>query len=49
MTIGEIEQIKEEMCDSFCRVPYEAEDDNEAAELCKLCPLNRLEVTIDAG
>ena len=47
MTIGEIEQIKEEMCDSFCRVPYEAEDDNEAAELCKLCPLNRLEVTID--
>jgi len=47
MTIGEIEQIKEEMCDSFCRVPYEAEDDNEAAELCKLCPLNRLEVTIN--
>ena len=47
MTIGEIEQIKEEMCDSFCRVPYEAEDDNEADELCKLCPLNRLEVTID--
>ena len=47
MTIGEIEQIKEEMCDSFCRVPYEAEDDKEAAELCKLCPLNRLEVTIN--
>jgi hypothetical protein len=47
MTIGEIEQIKEEMCDSFCRVPYEAEDDNEATELCKLCPLNRLEVTIN--
>ena len=47
MTISEIEQIKEEMCDSFCCVPYEAEDDNEAAELCKLCPLNRLEVTIN--
>lgn len=47
MTIGEIEQIKEEMCDSFCRVLYEAEDDNEAAELCKLCPLNRLEVTLN--
>lgn len=47
MTIGEIEQIKEEMCDSFCRVPYEAEDEEEATELCKLCPLNRLEVTID--
>lgn len=47
MTIAEIEQIKEEMCDSFCRVPYEAEDDNEAAELCKLCPLNRLEMTIN--
>lgn len=47
MTIGEIEQIKEEMCDSFCRVPYEAEDEEEATELCKLCPLNRLEVTIN--
>lgn len=47
MTISEIEQIKEEMCDSFCRVPYEAEDEEEATELCKLCPLNRLEVTIN--
>lgn len=47
MTIGEIEQIKEEMCDSFCRVPYEAEDEEEATELCKLCPLNRLEVIIN--
>lgn len=47
MTIGDIEKIKEEMCDSWCRVPYEAEDETEAAELCKLCPLNRLEVTIN--
>ena len=37
-----LERVKQEMCDSFCRVPYEAIDQEEADELCKLCPLEKL-------
>ena len=47
MTIGDIEKIKEEMCDSFCCVPYEASDEEEATELCKLCPLNKLDKWVE--
>lgn len=38
-----IEEIKEKMCDDFCRMPYEAADQEELTELCKHCPLNELE------
>ena len=43
MSKEDIEKIREEMCDSFCRVPYEADNEEEATELCKLCPLNKLD------
>ena len=45
MSKEEIEKIKEAMCDCFCRVPNEAANEEEAEELCKVCPLNQLEVT----
>lgn len=45
-TIKEIEDIIGEMCDSYCKIPHVACDQEEAAELCKLCPLNKLEVSI---
>lgn len=38
-----LEKIKKKMCDSFCRVPHEAADKEEADELCKYCSLNKLE------
>jgi len=42
MTNGEIEKIKEQMCDEYCALPgfFSAED---LAERCDNCPLNRLE------
>ncbi len=39
----EINAVKEEMCDSYCRMPHEAADQEELTELCKYCPMNRLE------
>lgn len=38
-----IEEIKEKMCDEYCRMPHEAADQEELTELCKYCPLNGLE------
>ena len=38
-----VEEVKEKMCDHFCRVPHEACDEEEVEELCKLCPLKKLE------
>ena len=37
-----IEQIKERMCDNFCRVPLEAADEEERDALCSICPLNEI-------
>ena len=37
-----VEQIKERMCDNFCRVPLEAADKEERDALCSICPLNDL-------
>lgn len=37
-----IDQIKEKMCDEYCRMPHEACDQEELEELCKYCPLNDL-------
>ena len=52
MKISEkLEQIKEEICDNYCKYPYEyqmnTEDSEEAFEnmlqdVCSECPLNRL-------
>lgn len=45
MTIDDslMEQIQAEVCDSVCRLPLEASDQNELTELCKCyCPFNKL-------
>lgn len=39
----EIEKIKEEMCDKYCKMPDLASDQEELDEFCKYCPLNNLE------
>ena len=45
-TILEImEDVKEKMCDKYCRFPYECEDEDRLDRICENCPLNRLEVS----
>ena len=39
----EIDSVKEEMCDRYCKMPSLASDQEELTEFCKYCPLNRLE------
>lgn len=36
----QIEKVKEEMCDKYCRFPRELEADLD--EICDKCPLNKL-------
>lgn len=38
-----IEEVLEEMCDRYCKYPYELVDENQLAKICDKCPLNRLE------
>ena len=46
MTSQEMEEIKEQMCDKYCRMPdWYAGDQLE--EVCENCPLNRLEADDD--
>ena len=47
LTIGDIEEVKEEMCNDYCKLPNMPMEQEELYELCKYCPLNRLEVTIN--
>ena len=37
-----IEEIKEKICDHYCRFPYDLSED-KLEEECKMCPLNELE------
>lgn len=37
-----IEQIKNQMCNKFCRIPKEASDKEESEAFCSICPLNDL-------
>ena len=38
-----IEKVKEEMCDGYCKYPEMIEEDeDEIADVCANCPLNRL-------
>lgn len=39
--INKTDEIKQEMCDQFCRMPYECTED-ELLEKCENCPLDRL-------
>lgn len=46
MSVTEIiEEVKEQICDDYCRYPREREWDEEDLcenEVCAACPLNRL-------
>lgn len=39
----DIEKIREEMCDDYCRFPREYQDCNALGIICDKCPMNRLE------
>ena len=41
--MSEIEKVLEEMCDHYCKYPYEIYDDNQLGKVCENCPLNKLE------
>ena len=43
MTTQEIEEIKEDICDNYCKYPVEVADDSVLRVICNKCPLNRLE------
>lgn len=48
MTKQEFEEIAGEICDKYCRYPYEWDEEREGVQLidsdvCKSCPLNREE------
>lgn len=38
-----IEDIKQKMCDDYCKMPQETCSQEELDEYCKTCPLNMLE------
>lgn len=39
----QLEEIKAEMCDKYCRYPFSADDDY-LNKKCTECPMNRLEI-----
>ena len=39
----ELDDIKEQMCDEYCKYPYEIADDEMLMIICNKCPLNRLD------
>ena len=39
-----IEEIKNDMCDNFCKWPFNTETQADLNEICEKCPLQRLEV-----
>ena len=45
VTETELEEIKNQMCDKFCRFPFEL-DESELESKCNTCPLNRLNVPV---
>ena len=39
----ELESIKEEICDKYCKMPERKDiDEVELADICANCPMNRL-------
>lgn len=40
----ELENIKAEMCDKYCRYPFSA-DEEYLEKKCAECPMNRLEIS----
>ena len=42
MDSEKIQEIKEEMCDKFCKYPIWLADDEALMVVCNRCPLERL-------
>lgn len=38
----ELEEIKEQMCDEYCRFCRDVADESALMEICEECPMNRL-------
>lgn len=38
----ELETIKEQICDEYCRFCREIKDESTLIEICEECPLNRM-------
>ena len=43
MTTQELEDVKEDICNHYCKYPVEIADDQLLMVFCNKCPLNRLE------
>ena len=37
-----IEDVKEQMCDDYCRYPRELRDEDDLMDVCTCCPMNKL-------
>lgn len=37
-----IEEVKEQMCDDYCRYPKELLNKEDLLDMCTVCPLNKL-------
>lgn len=48
MTVKEIEKIQEEMCDKYCRYPFEC-NESELETECERCPLLKLTEEVEHG
>ena len=44
MTLAE---IRENICDEYCKYPFNTETQAELNEICDKCPLNKMEDLID--
>ena len=42
-----IQEIKEAMCDEYCKYPFNTETQADLNEICETCPLNKMEDLID--
>lgn len=38
-----IEEVKEQICDYYCKYPFEYQDNEILEVICNKCPLNKLE------
>ena len=37
-----LDDVKSEMCNKYCKYPYEIEDEADLDKICENCPLERL-------
>lgn len=48
MSKEDIEEIKEQMCDDYCKYPLEYQDNEILEVICNRCPLGRLDECLKA-